>query len=101
MCYTSSCVLVDGLGIDDFSQNVDVNVYPNPTGLNVGVVNIDVTNTSNYDLIIRDLTGKMIYLEKGINNESNQIDISRFSEGTFFIEIRTDSFIEYRRLIVM
>ena len=98
---TSYCVLVDGLGINDFAENRDINVYPNPIGLNTSVVTIDVSNTSNYDIIIRDLTGKTIYLEEGLNNETNQIDVSRFAAGTFFIEIRNDNSSEYRRLIVM
>ena len=98
---TSNCVLVDGLGINDFAENRDINVYPNPIGLNTSVVTIDVSNTSNYDIIIRDLTGKTIYLEEGLNNETNQIDVSRFAAGTFFIEIKTDQFSEFKRLIVM
>jgi hypothetical protein len=98
---TSNCVLVDGLGINDFAENRDINVYPNPIGLNTSVVTIDVSNTSNYDIIIRDLTGKTIYLEEGLNNETNQIDVSRFAAGTFFIEIKTDQFSEFKRLIIM
>ncbi len=98
---TSDCVLVDGLGINDFDENRDINVYPNPIGLNTSIVTIDVSNTSNYAIIIRDLTGKTIYLEEGLNNETNQIDVSRFAAGTFFIEIRSDNSSEYKRLIVM
>ena len=98
---TSDCVLVDGLGIGDIAGNRDINVYPNPIGLNTGMVTIDVSNTSNYAIIIRDLTGKMVYIEEGLNTETNQIDVSRFAAGTFFIEIRTDQFSEYKKLIIM
>ena len=98
---TSNCILVDGLGIADLASNKEINVYPNPVGLYTGMVTIDVSNISNYAIIIRDLTGKMIYINEGLTNETNQIDVSRFAAGTFFIEIRTDNFSEFKRLIVM
>ncbi|MGB0392166.1 MAG: T9SS type A sorting domain-containing protein, partial [Salibacteraceae bacterium] len=98
---TSACVLVDGLGISDFAETREINVYPNPIGLNNGMVTIDVTNTSNYAIIIRDLTGKMIYLEEGLNRATNQIDITNFAAGTYFIEIKTENMSDYKRLIVM
>ena len=98
---TSTCVLVDGLGINDFADNTEINVYPNPTGIDQDIVNIDVTHQTDYDLIIRDLSGKVVYIQQEIYWNSNQIDISGFAAGTFFIEIKTEQFSEYRKLIVM
>jgi hypothetical protein len=98
---TSDCVLVDGLGIGEFNSAVAVNVYPNPAGAENHIVTIEVDNINDYQIIIRDMTGKLIYSESHLNGPTNQIDITRFAAGTFFIEIKSDNYSEYKKLIVM
>jgi hypothetical protein len=85
------------LFVDDIniSQTVDVKepklsedfiVYPNPTA---GIINFDFLNSNVKKISILDVTGKVI-VEKTINNQTDDIDISNYADGLYLIKLQTD-----------
>ena len=98
---TSDCYFVDLVGIDDLAQNIQIAVYPNPAGADQGTVLIEVANTPNYNIVIRDLTGKMVYNQNEVSVMQTEIDITEFAAGTFFIEIQTKQGSTFTKLVVM
>jgi PKD repeat protein len=72
------------LGIDNPLFN-NIKLYPNPTD---GVFNIEVLN-GFYSFEIIDIKGKLIKKGK-LNKGANQIDISHFVDGIYFITIQNN-----------
>ena len=98
---TSACTLVDGVGIIDISRDIAVKVFPNPAGADLSSVTIEVSNLTDYQIVIRDLTGKIVFNKDHLNLKSNTIDISGFAAGSFFIEVKTDNNSTFSKLIVL
>ena len=65
---------------DDNKDNLDLNIYPNPSH---DFVNIE-SSLSNYDIQIFDLIGKQVYSSESIQNNI-KIDVSDFEAGTYII----------------
>ncbi len=82
--------MVDDIVIDlavdakQVSNNVKINVYPNPT---TGTLNI--TNAENAAVYVYNILGEVV---ASINNAdaSSTIDMSNLSEGTYIVKILTD-----------
>ena len=66
-------------------------LYPNPAYDMVQIA----TDASVNDIIIYDLSGKMIHHL----SHSRQIDISGLSKGIYFVKILTDSFTCTKKLV--
>ena len=98
---TSACTLVDGVGIIDITKDIAVKVFPNPAGADLSSVTIEVENLTDYQIVIRDIAGKVVFNKEHLNLKSNTIDISRFAAGSFFIEVKTDNNSSFSKLIVL
>jgi len=82
---TSSCIQITGVGIN--SNEIDVNIYPNPSN-----GKITVKLNSNQNLVsISDINGKVI---KTIITTSKvtSFDLSDFENGIYFIKVETNKF---------
>ena len=78
--------------MDVLENNYDfkVSVFPNPT---LGLLNINcqVLNQSG-DLYVKDIHGRIIYSLLGFStNEIQLLELSKFSQGVYFIEILINS----------
>ncbi|GLR16814.1 hypothetical protein GCM10007940_14290 [Portibacter lacus] len=58
----------------------EINIYPNPTN---GLIHLDLSDFNNYSVKIIDFKGRQILQQK---LTSNQIDISQFPSGSYFIK---------------
>ena len=67
----------------------EFSIYPNPAN---EVVTIDFSNPLSSEAIIKvyDLLGKIILVEE-INNQKNQINVSKLPSGSYFIKIETEN----------
>ncbi len=65
----------------------NINVYPNPTN---GIINFEFANNNVQQIIISDITGKMI-IEKVDIQQNEIIDLSNFESGIYIIKIQTDN----------
>lgn len=69
------------LGINDFQNNLDFTIYPNPT---TNFVNI-VTTESIEKIEVYDVFGKIVK----IKNEVANVDLSNLSEGLYTLRVTT------------
>ena len=97
---TSACTLVDGVGIIDITKDIAVKVFPNPAGADLSTVTIEVENLKDYQIVIRDLTGKLVFNRDHLNLKLNTIDISKYAAGSYFIEVKTNNNSAFSKLIV-
>lgn len=82
--------------VENTTQLEKIKVFPNPTN---DKINISVSDNSKIKTIaVYNSLGKNVY---SINNVmSNFIDLSRFSSGIYFIQIKTESITETKKVIV-
>ncbi len=93
---------VDCTGIDEFADNVDVSVYPNPSD---GIFNIKLNSNENIDveLLVVSTTGSVIYRDKSValSGETNiRIDISNYSKGAYQLILKGENGLITKQLIV-
>lgn len=70
------------IGIEEFWDSESINLYPNPSS---DLINYSIQGNINLSTIrIVDITGKLVYHSTNIN--SNQIDISTFAPGIYFMQ---------------
>jgi len=83
---TTSCQLVSITELE--GENAQLSIYPNPTNDVVTIV-ANRLNTNNARLLIRDLTGKIIFEERLNSNTgfSETLDFSDRANGVYFISI--------------
>jgi hypothetical protein len=86
------------LSTNDF-ESKSVTVYPNPSK---NVFNISLDNVSKFNLILHDITGKVLFNEVNINNVNNNftLDLNNFSNGIYLLKVVTKDRIYTKKLIL-
>ncbi len=91
-------------GIKNYNNNsTDITVYPNP---NNGVFTISVkalSNENNTDIILTDLTGRVVYkeqLDTHTGSGSLPVNTSNLEKGTYFIQISNSQSNTVKKVIV-
>jgi len=86
---TSTCVVVDYIGLDELSR-MALNVYPNPT---TGEINIAVDGvTESYNVTVEDMNGRLVMnLGALINtNGTYQVNMTNLITGVYFIKLNSN-----------
>ncbi len=91
---TSDCVLIDFIGLNNINEG-DFKLYPNPTNDNFY---IQSNTKGQLDVSIINLQGKIVY-HKNVNPNS-PIDVSLFSQGVYFIQIKTNNSYKTIKLVI-
>jgi len=82
--------------ISGMEENKDIiNIYPNPANNWITVE----TNSDNQTLTITDLQGKLI-LTKSITGSINKLNLSSLKQGIYILEVRSDKYIQFKKLII-
>lgn len=79
-----------------------VNVYPNPVENNFKL-SYNLTTSSDIEVEIRDVTGKIVYTlneSKSQGNHLVELDASTFNSGVYFAVVKSDKNIAQRKFIV-
>ena len=95
--HTDEYVNEEGVVIDDlviegttlgFSENElnQISVYPNPSS---DIFNIDLNNISYYNIRVRDITAKLLFSDSNIAKANYRLDMSKFSNGVYLLEIES------------
>jgi len=84
-------LIISGL---EENRNI-IDIYPNPAN---NWINIE-TNSDNQILTITDLQGKVI-LTRSMSGSKNRINLSSLKQGIYILEVRSDRYIQYKKLIV-
>ncbi|HOZ86642.1 MAG TPA: T9SS type A sorting domain-containing protein [Bacteroidia bacterium] len=96
----------DNVGIREANNQVGViSIYPNPTSSDITNLKIDANNASTLNVLIYDLTGKVIAQpvlnHKLIAGENNiVINTSELNNGIYFVTLKTNFGKETVKLVV-
>jgi hypothetical protein len=86
------------VGIEETAANLsDVNVFPNPTN---GIINLDdeFISNNNFEIFVSNFYGEIVTTGKN----SKTLDLSEFSNGIYFLTIKTDAMnIINKKIILM
>ena len=77
---TVSCLT---LGTNDFGSVIDFTYFPNPTN-NAVTIN---SKTEISEILVYNVAGQLLYSNK-INSLNSNVDMSKFSTGTYFFKLR-------------
>lgn len=69
------------------SQNISVSVFPNPTS---GKFFIEVSTGNVTNILIVNLIGETILNEKWNGRDKNEIDLSRYASGIYFLNVENE-----------
>ena len=69
------------MGVNPIQERFNM-IYPNPTN---GLVNVEIQNQTIQNIKLYDLQGRLI---KEISQ--SQLDLSNYSNGTYFLRAQTD-----------
>ncbi len=95
--HTDEYVNEEGVVIDDLviegttldiseSELNQISIYPNPSS---DIFNIDLNNISNYNIRVRDITAKLLFSDSNIARSNYRLDMSKFSNGVYLLEIES------------
>ncbi len=76
-------------GIESISET-EISIYPNPSEGKFYIEPGKKNSSSNYELLIKDINGKIIYKNK-LNKDKKFIDLKGTAPGTYFLEIRDNN----------
>ena len=83
-------------GIEGLAKN-KFKIYPNPSQ---GCFTLVISeNIKKADLIITDIKGNIV-LNKKINSESTEVDISEKAKGIYFLQVNSSKFSKTEKIIL-
>ena len=77
------------VGVNENIELAGVNIYPNPTN---NILNITLGNiSSDVNLTLTSVEGKVVYQENNISNNKVSVDISNNSKGIYFLKVEANN----------
>ena len=83
------------VGIDDYTLDNSVTVYPNPT---TGIVQIKNEELRINNLDVYDAYGKLLFTVE-VNDNTSSIDLSGYAKGTYFVKVTTEKGVVTKRVV--
>ena len=80
-CFTITPIL----GVDVFDTQYQIELFPNPT---INRLTISLDGIYSVDVVIIDIQGKILLQQSGLFDQ-DQIDLSAYAVGTYFVKIIT------------
>jgi hypothetical protein len=92
------------LGINEFTVNSSLSIYPNPTSTQFFIdanpeINSGQTTIENLTIELYDISGKHVF-SKNVSDKSS-IDVSSLNEGIYSLTIKTAGNIMNRKLVIL
>jgi len=96
---SSNSIYIDMAIINSFEiyslEKSTFNIYPNPTQ---NTITIEQPFSENTMISIFDITGQMV-LQKKMESPIQQIDISCFPNGSYFIQVKSNNKTEFGKIV--
>ena len=74
--------------LDDVVSDADmIKIYPNPTD---GRLYIEVSNSNIDNIVVTDITGK-VFVNKTVNADQSEIDLSSYPKGIYLVNVVTEN----------
>ena len=80
-------ISINDLGVKNIQPIANLKIYPNPFN-DKTIIEFNNPNHEEYDMIIRDLAGKIVQTMYSITDEKVEITADKFNEGYYIIELR-------------
>ena len=98
---TQGCVVVtnNNSGLEDLNFSSGISLYPNPT---TGLTTVAISNADQYSNIrlnVYNAVGQLIFSQKQVADQTT-LDLSAYSKGVYFIEIRSNEAVSTKRLVL-
>ena len=77
-------------------MNNVLNVFPNPSA---GVYFVNIPKEENVLIVVLDLNSKVILRKKVSNNVTSRIDLSKYEDGVYFIQVFCENEIYTNKVI--
>jgi hypothetical protein len=101
-CSTSSVnTTVSDVGIDEFSDGSQMNVYPNPASGDLAIA-LDMKSAAKMKLSIMNISGQVIWSQELNANTGEQqlkIDLSGFANGMYYLNVMTSDEVINKKII--
>ena len=89
---TSACALVDYTAIKEYSEFL-VSVYPNPTSSEITIL----VNNSSFTYQVMNILGELVMINTA--SESETVDLSKLSNGVYFVKVTVGNFEEIIKVV--
>lgn len=87
-----------GINEKEIASNMFFKMYPNPASSNVTIDLVSALNNVSVELV--DIQGRLISSYNNIEGASMKFDLSRVSNGVYFIKVISEGTIQTEKLIV-
>ena len=85
--------------IEESTENSSFTAYPNPASNGINI-QMNESFGNNYTLQLVNLLGEVVYSKNKINQQTQYIETSIFSDGLYFIQIKTDKSVSSKKIII-
>jgi PKD repeat protein len=92
-------VMPDPNGIVENTNAMNWNLFPNPAANQLTITMPG--NNNKIDVIISDITGKIIYKTICINSEKLELSTKDFSEGIYVVQIQTADYWSMKKVVIL
>ncbi|MBP5983329.1 MAG: T9SS type A sorting domain-containing protein [Fluviicola sp.] len=84
------------------SENEEDNftLFPNPTNSKLYLKTTSNFNTSNVEILIKDINGKVVVKDYFDLNNMNYIDLSELENGVYFVTLKNEEAVVEKKIIV-
>lgn len=89
---TSTCFIIDNIGITELTEEESISVYPNPVD---DILWVSGKESEKYNLTLYNMLGRKVEAVR----EQNQISISALPAGTYFLKIERDGLSLVRKVV--
>ena len=91
----SATITLMTVGIDNYTLDNTVTVYPNPT---TGVVQIKNEELRMKSVEVYDVYGKLLHA-MSVNDHTANLDLSGYAKGTYFVKVTTEKGVVTKRVV--
>lgn len=90
-------IAVNTSGLEELDNSL-WNLYPNPTNGSF-VINMNGA-ISNYDCVILDNTGRIVYSEQGVKIDKKMMNVNHLADGSYFVRITGAGFSGIKKIVI-
>ena len=91
----SAIITLTTVGINDYTLDNTVTVYPNPTN---GVVQIENGEWRMENVEVYDAYGKLLFTVE-VNGNAAALDLTGYAKGIYFVKVTTDNGVVTKRVV--
>jgi hypothetical protein len=82
---TSSCVNISTVGVNQNSNNNEINIYPNPAK---DAITVNLGAVKNAQISIINITGQEVYALENVNEPKTVISLKELNKGIYFVKVK-------------